>query len=59
MLELVLGPVTHSGKLGPQAILALGFIAIGIAWSGMFLGLITGYLGLIAEKILADHSKPS
>lgn len=59
LFVLVMGPVAHSNKVGAPTVLGFAFIAAGIAWVGGFLGMILGYLVLIAEKLLADDSKSS
>lgn len=57
LLMLVMGPVMDSNKVSAPLVLGLAFIAAGIAWVGGFLGIILGYVVLIAEKFLADDSK--
>lgn len=52
MLWIVVGPVLHSHKFSPSAVLGLAFIASGILLMGVFLGAILACLTLISQRFL-------
>lgn len=58
MLWVVIGPVLHSHKFSPAAVLGLAFIAAGILLIGAFLGAILGCLTFITQKLLANEAPP-